>query len=429
VKRAGAVLLLLAAAAPVALSDDAAPFAVINARVVTVSGPVLERGTVLVSGGKIAAVGADVAVPEGTETIDAGGQTLYPGLIDALTTVGLTEIGSVPGSVDVSELGDVNPQARAWIALQPHSELIPVTRANGVTATLAAPEGGLVSGQSALIRLAGSTPEALVIKGPAALHVQYPSGRPRFDFAAQQEPELKTFVERQQEKKANQEKALRRLGGLLDDARAFAAGRAAAAGSGKPDLGLESLAPFARGELPVVIRADSEADIRGAVAFAAQRGLKTVIAGGAEAWRCADLLKEKDAAVLIKVDRVPPREDEPYDAEYTNAAALQRRGVRFAIVTDDAALSRNLPYEAAMARAFGLPAAAALRAITLSPAEIFGVADRLGSIEAGKQATLVLASGDIMDARTQVTRVWIDGAPQSLETKHTRLFQQFKDRP
>ena len=423
-------LLALALIAPPATAADApASFAIVNARVVTVSGPVLDNATVVVSGGKIEAVGAGVAVPDGAETIDAGGQTLYPGLMDALTTIGLTEIGSVPGSVDIAETGDINPQARAWIALQPHSELIPVARANGVTTVLAAPEGGLLSGQSALIRLAGSTPDALVVKAPAAMHAVYPSGQPAPDFTQPQEPEPKTFAARQEEKKKNQEKALRRLGGLLDDAKAFAAGRVAAPASGKPDLALEALAPVARGEMPLVIRADSEDDIRGAVGFASARGLKAVIAGGAEAWRCADLLKEKDAAVLIKVDRVPPREDEPYDSQYTNAAALQRRGVRFAIVTDDAALSRNLPYEAAMARAFGLPAAAALRAITLSPAEIFGVADRLGSIEPGKQATLVLASGDIMDTRTQVTRVWIDGAPQSLETRHTRLYQQFKDRP
>jgi imidazolonepropionase-like amidohydrolase len=263
------------------------------------------------------------------------------------------------------------------------------------------------------------------------LNLEYPSGRPAFEFAQLfQEPELKTFEERQQDKKKNQEKALRKLGGWIDDARAFAAGRAAASeAAGKPDLALESLAPFARGEAPVIIRADTEADIRGAVAFAGQRGLKAVIAGGADAWRCAALLKEKDVPVLLNVDRVPRREDEPYDAAYANAAVLHKHGVRFAIVTDDASQSRNLPYEASMARAFGLPAAAALRAITLAPAEIFGVADRLGSIEAGKQATLVLAGGDIMDARTQVTRVWIDGVPQSLETRHTRLYQEFKARP
>jgi imidazolonepropionase-like amidohydrolase len=189
------------------------------------------------------------------------------------------------------------------------------------------------------------------------------------------------------------------------------------------------MAPFARGEAPVVVRADDEDEIRGAVRFASEQGLRLVIAGGLEAWRCADLLKEKEVAVLLKVLRPPSRESDPYDAPYANAAVLQRRGVRFAIVTDDAGNVRNLPYEAAMAAAYGLPAAEALRAITLSPAEVFGVADRTGAIAPGRDATLVLATGDILDTRTQVAGVWIDGAPQSLETKHTRLYERYKDRP
>lgn len=422
-------LLLLQAAAP-SPAPAPASFAVTNARVVTVSGPVIDKGTVLVSGGKIAAVGADVAVPEGTETIDARGQTLYPGLIDGLTVLGLTEIGSVAGSVDTTELGDVNPHAKAWIALQPHSDLIPVARANGVTAAVAAPNGGLISGQSALIRLAGTTPEEMSIKAPLAMHVEYPSGQPAFDISQLfAEPELKTFEERQKDKKRNQEKALHRLAGLLDEAKAHEAALEGPNAAGvKPDLPLQSLAPAALGKMPVVVRADGEDDIRGAVRFAGQHGLKLIIAGGNDAWRCADLLKEKDVAVLVNPERLPEHEDSAYDAPYANAAVLQQKGVRFAIVTDDASQSRNLPYQAAMARAYGLPAADALRAITLSPAEIFGVADRLGSIEVGKQATLVLASGDIMDARTSVNRVWIDGVDQSLETRHTRLWKEFKDR-
>jgi imidazolonepropionase-like amidohydrolase len=177
------------------------------------------------------------------------------------------------------------------------------------------------------------------------------------------------------------------------------------------------------------MRADAEADIRAAVKFASERGLKLVVAGGLEAWRCADLLKQRDVAVLANVDRLPARESDAYDAAFANPAALHRAGVRFAIVSDDASQVRNLPYEAAMARAFGLPAEAAIRAITLSPAEIFGVASRMGSLEPGKDANLFVASGDIMDARTQVTQVFIDGVAQSLETRHTRLYEQFKGRP
>jgi imidazolonepropionase-like amidohydrolase len=423
-----AVVLALLATAPAAAEDGV--IAIQGGRVYTVSGAVIERGTVLISGGKIAAVGAQVEVPPGATVVDAAGKSVYPGLIDGLTTLGLTEIGSVPGSVDITEVGDVNPQVRAWVAVHPHSELLPVARANGVTAALAAPGGGLVSGQSALIRLSGTTPAALAVKAPAAMHVVYPTGRPPFDFARMfDEPEQKTFEERQKEKKKNQEKDLRRLTHLLENARAHrAALDIPSSRAPKVDLALEALAPVARGEVPMVVRADAEEDIRGAVAFARERGLKLIVAGGLDAWRCVDALKAADAAVLVEVDRLPRREADPYDAAYANAAALHRAGVRFAIVSDDASMSRNLPYQAAMARAFGLPADAALRAITLSPAEIFGVADRMGSIEAGKDANLFVATGDVMDHRTSVTHVFIDGAPQSLETRHTRLYKEFKDR-
>jgi imidazolonepropionase-like amidohydrolase len=177
------------------------------------------------------------------------------------------------------------------------------------------------------------------------------------------------------------------------------------------------------------MRADAEDEIRGAVRFAGEHGLKLIIAGGLEAWRCADLLKEKDVPVLLSVDRLPRREADRYDAAFTNPSVLHRAGVRFAIVSDDAADIRNLPYEAAMARAYGLPAEVALRAITLSPAEIFGVADRMGALAVGKDADVFVATGDIMDTRTQVTHVFVDGVAQSLETRHTRLFREFKDRP
>jgi imidazolonepropionase-like amidohydrolase len=177
------------------------------------------------------------------------------------------------------------------------------------------------------------------------------------------------------------------------------------------------------------MRADAEDDIRSAVRFAEERGLKLILAGGLDAWRCVELLKQKNVPVLVNVDRLPRREADPYDAAYANPAALHQAGVRFAIVSDDASLVRNLPYEAAMARAYGLPADDALRAITLAPAEIFGVADRMGSLEVGKAANLFVASGDIMDHRTAVERVYIDGEEQSLDTRHTRLYQQFKGRP
>ena len=421
--------------ASLALDAAAADTVIMNARIVTVSGTVIERGSVVISGAKIAAIGADVATPAGATVIDATGKTVYPGLIDGLTTIGLVEIGQgAAGTVDTTETGDVNPHAKAWVALQPHSDLIPVARANGLTAVLSAPAGGLISGQSALIRLAGSTPDALVVKTPIAMHMVFPTGRPVVDFATAftQEPELKTLEERLRERKRNQDKELGRLKNLLEEAKAYGAALDAAKtgkAAPKPDLPMEALAPAARGELPVVLRADAEDDIRAAVKFADERGLKLVIAGGLEAWRCAELLKQKNVAVLTNVERLPRKDSDPYDAPYANPAALYKAGVRFAIVSDDASQVRNLPFEAAMARAYGLPADAAIRAITLSPAEIFGVAARMGSLEVGKDANLFVATGDIMDHRSQVTQVFIDGVPQSLETRHTRLYEEFKGRP
>jgi imidazolonepropionase-like amidohydrolase len=401
-------------------------------RVVTVSGEVIENGVLVVTGGRIAAVGRDVPVPPGATSVDVSGRFVYPGLFDGLTNLGLTEIGSVRGSVDTTELGEVNPNAQTWVALNPHSELIPVTRAGGVSTALSIPTGGLVSGQSAVIRLAGTTPGEMTVRPAAALHVVFPSGGPAPGEDAEEEREPKTLAERIKEKERVQRQSLERLASLLEEARAYSAAREAAeagrAAAPKPDALLEALGPAARGQQPVVVRADAAEDIRAAVAFAEAQRLRLVLAGGLEAWRVADLLRQKDVPVLLKVLRLPRKRSDPYDAPFANAAILHRAGVRFAIVTDDESNSRNLPHEAAMAHAFGLPREAALRAITLSPAEILGVGARLGSLEAGKDATLVVASGDILDHRTRVEAVYIDGVAQPLETRHTRLWERFRER-
>jgi imidazolonepropionase-like amidohydrolase len=431
VKALCVVILQALLLSPVLAVCQDAPLAIRGARVITVSGPAIEKGTVVVEKGRIVSVGPDVAVPAGATVVDGTGKTLYPGLVDALTTIGLVEVAAVAATLDSTEVGDMNPHARAWVALHPDSELIPVPRANGVTTVLSAPAGGLVSGQSALVRLAGTTPASMVVKAPAALHVVYPSGRPAVDPTRPFEPqEPKTLAERLKDREKAQKQALQRLANLLGEAKAHAAaGGDTTRPSPETSLALDALAPFARGEVPVVVRADREDEIRAAVSFASENGLKLVIAGGLEAWRCAALLKEKDVAVLVKVLRLPSRESDPYDAPYANAAVLHRAGVRFAIVSDDPEMSRNLPYEAAMAAAYGLPADVALRAITLSPAEIFGASELVGSIAPGREANLVLASGDILDTRTQVTHVFVGGVAQSLETRHTKLYERYKDRP
>jgi len=225
VRRSRFVFLATLSGAALALDAIAADTVIRNARIVTVSGPVIERGSVLITGSRIAAVGSEVTVPPGAVVIDGAGQTVYPGLIDGLTRIGLVEVGQgAAGTVDTNETGDVNPHAKAWVALHPHSELIPVARANGVTSVLSAPGGGLISGQSALIRLSGTTPDALVVKTPVGMHMVYPTGRPVFDITQLfQEPELRTFEERQRERRRTQEKELLRLKNLLEEAKAYGA--------------------------------------------------------------------------------------------------------------------------------------------------------------------------------------------------------------
>ena len=412
-----------------------APLVITGARVVTVSGQILENASIVITDGKIASVGTGLTAPAGARLIDGRGKTVYPGLFDGLTYLGLAEVTQgAPGTVDMNETGDINPHAKTWVALLPDSELLPVARAFGITTALSAPGsamGGqsLIAGQSAVIRTTGDTPMALTVKAPIAMHMRYPSGAPVLDFS-QGIPDLepKTFEQRLQDRKKNQEKELQRLHGLLEDARAYGAGLASGVAL-KVDLPMESLSLAATGKIPVIMRANSETEIKGAIKFANENKLKLIIAGGAEAWRCVDELKKSDIPVLLKVDRLPTREADPYDAAYANAATLYRGGVRFAIVTDDASNSRNLPFEAAMAYAFGLPKDAAVRAITLSPAEILGVSSMLGSIEVGKSATLIMTNGDLLDHRTSVTGVVIDGREMSLDNKHLRLYERYKARP
>ena len=404
---------LPAAAAAAAVAAEERTIAIRDARVMRVDASPIEKGTVVITGGRISAVGENAAIPPGATVIDGAGKTLYPGLIDGLTTLGLTEIGSVSGSNDVSEVGDINPHAKAWVAVHPQSDLLPVARANGITAALAAPNGGLISGQSALIRLAGDTPDALVIKAPVGMHAVYPTGRPPFDFSRIfDEPELKTFEERQKEKRKNQDKELARLADLLEEAKAYAAGASGSSGAAvAPDLPLQALAPVARGELPIIFRADGEDDIRGAVRFAGEHKLKLVDrgrAGGLALRRPAEgqgrvragqrgpAARARDGSLRRRL-RQPGRPGE-------GGRALRDRLGRRVPVAQPAVRGGHGP----CVRPAGRRGA---RAITLSPAEIFGVADRMGSITVGKAANLFLATGDIMDHRVEVTDVIVDGIP------------------
>ncbi|HEX5875220.1 MAG TPA: amidohydrolase family protein [Pyrinomonadaceae bacterium] len=406
-------------------------FAIRNARIVTVSGPDIENGTVVIRDGKIAAVGAGVSVPAGAQTIDGSGLSVYPGMIDAGTNMGLVEVPQgANGTVDTSEVGDLNPNAKALTAVNPHSAHIAVTRVEGITTTLTAPTGGLISGQAALINLLGTAQREMAVVPNFALVINYPRiGGGGGGFGGFQPPanlsETLTANERRVEE----------IRKMLRDAEAYGRAQDAYAKDKslpRPDRNvvLEPLIPYVRGEQPVIFRADREAEIRGAIRFAEEMKLKPIILGGNDAWKVASLLKEKNVPVILTgVFSLPSREDDAYDVLYEQPAKLQQAGVRFAISTGDAGAEvRNLAQYAGMAAAFGLSKADAVKSVTLYPAQIMNVADRLGSIEAGKMANLVVTDGDLLEIRTRIRYLFIDGRPVVLSSRHTELNEAFKNR-
>lgn len=399
--------------------------AIRNATIHPVTGASIEAGTLVMSNGLISAIGQQVEIPAGAQVIDGTGLHVYPGMIDSSTRIGITEIGAVRATNDATELGDFNPNARVAVALNPHSNLIPVTRINGVTTVLSRPAGGIISGQSAVIRLAGWTPEEMVIDADAAMHIQFPV-TPRVRFGAAPDAEA--------EKKRGEayEKSLENLRRFFRDARAYeqALGPDGSLPAGvSRNLVLEGMVPLIRREIPAIIHADWESDIRAAIEFAEDENLRVIIADAADAARVADLLREKNVPVLLgPMWQMPLREDDPYDQIYATPAALHSAGVRFAIQTSDDHNSRTLPYQAAAAVAFGLPREAALAAITIEPARILGVDDRIGSLEVGKAATLILTTGDPLDLREDIVQVFVDGEMLTMESYQTLLRDKFRER-
>ncbi len=398
-----------------------------NATIVPVTGPRIQNGSIVLRGDRIEAIGPNVAAPSGARVIDGSGLFVYPGMIDGGTQLGLTEIGSVPGGEDTQEVGDFNPHNVALTAVNPHSELIPVTRVNGVTTVITAAEGGLISGQAGLIDLMGWTPAEMAVRRHAAMVVSYPSlggGGGGGGFRGPQRSDA--------ERREELDRRTRSLRSYFADARAYAEmkGRVATAGGvRKVNQAMEAMTPIMRGETPVIFDVTTADQIRGVLALADTFGIKVVLRGAREAWRLADSLAMRKIPVIVGPLTSVPDADDPYDMTYANPGVLARAGVKIAFQTSDAANSRNLPYNAALAVAYGLDADAALRALTINAAEIFGVADRYGSLAPGKVANVVVTTGDPMDVRSVVRHLFIRGQPVPLDDRHTRLYEQFRARP
>jgi imidazolonepropionase-like amidohydrolase len=429
--RASILLLLLSATTFAQDLGERAPpqkeaTVILDATIHPVSGPAIERGWILFEKGRILELGpmpVSRKLKAPTRRIDGKGKHVYPGFVAAGTNLGLTEIGAVRATRDSEEVGEIKPEVRAVVAVNPDSTLLPVARRNGVLTAAVLPGGGVIAGRAGVIRLEGWTWEDLAVLDDAGLVVNWPGARPIRAWWMEES-------EREQRKK--QERARRALREAFAKAAAYHAAKSA--GSPHPvDVRWEAMAsvlplggkPPAR---PVIVNADEVDQIRDAVRFAVERGLRPVIAGGRDASLCAPLLLRHDVPVIVRgVYDLPRRSDSAYDERFRLPARLEEAGVRWCLASGQpAANERNLPYAAAMAVAHGLPRAAAIRAITLSAAEILGVGARLGSLEPGKAATLIVTDGDPLEMTTTIEAAFLDGRELALEDKQTALYRKYR---
>jgi len=410
-------------------------FVLTGATVHTVTGPMLSPGQVLIRDGKIAEVGRNVSAGDAKQ-IDLSGLHLYPGLICLDSSLGLSEIEAVRATEDVTEVGDYHPEVQSWIAVNPDSELIPVTRANGIAYFEPTPQGGIVSGQSGLVAVDGWTSEQMAVQKPVALHVFWPSQE--LDTTPKEKLPPKSKVKSLEDQAKERRAKVRSLDDFFQDAQAYLKAKDAASGkkTSAPQVvpAWEAMIPYLRGQLPIVIHADEIRQINSAVAWVGTNQYKIVLAGGRDAAMAADLLAQKKIPVIYEhTFSLPVRATESYDVHFASPGVLHKAGVQVVFSmgpgTFDTPMTRNLPYAAAQAVAFGLPEEEALKGLTLYPAQVAGVAQRLGSIEADKDATLFASDGDILDLRANVKRMWVAGREVSLETRHTRLYEKYRNRP
>ena len=399
------------------------PVALRGATIHTVTNGVIENGTILFENGVIIAVGTDVEIPAAARVVDVSGKHIYPGLIDAYSTVGISEIGAVDVSSDVNELGDFNPNIRAEIAVNAESRHIGTSRSAGVLVTLTTPGGGLISGMSSAMSLEGWDWEEMSMKSAAALNVNWPNPNPRrgrgrgFGQGRGGPPQgpPPTYAEQ-----------VEKLKNFFAEARAYR--DAAAAGEQtRTDSRYIAMIPAINAEIPVVVSADGAAQINDAITWAQEEGLRLVIRGGRDAIHVADRLVAEDIPLIItSTMAAPSRQYEGYDGAYSMPARLHEAGVKFAISGGAGTLYTNrLPWEAGVAVAFGLPEEEALKAVTINAAEFMGISDMVGSLEPGKQATLLITTGTPLDMTSDIEQTYIQGREIDMMDIQKFFFQKY----
>ena len=417
--RRAAVAVLAAAAVRAARAQTVA---IVGGTVYPVSGPRIERGTVLMRDGRVVAVGRDVAIPADARRVDATGRVVTPGFVDASTQLGVYEIGGVRDTRDASARGRdaVAASFAVWEGYNPASVLIPPTRNDGVTTAVVMPEGGLVAGQAAVVHLDGRTAQEALLRPVAAMVAEVGDAR-QAGLGARGE-------------------LVGRLRELLVDARTFGRSRALyernqtrTYSASRADL--EALQPVLAGRVPLLVEADRASDIDAALRLAREFSLHLVIAGGAEAWQLADRLAGARVPVVTGAMNNIPSGFASLGQRQENAALLAAAGVPVAIVgnsgggDEEAFNVRNVRFEAGNAVAYGMKYDAALRAVTLTPAELFGVADRVGALAPGRDADVVVWTGDPFEFASRAEHVFIRGREVTGASRQDELARRYRTLP
>ncbi len=425
-----ALILLLIVLAPSAVRSEM--LAIVGGTVHPVSGDAFV-GTVVVDAGRITEVGPEVSVPAGARSIDAAGMHVYPGLMDAASQVGMVEVGAVAATDDRQEMGSYNTHLEATTAIHPSSELIPVARANGITHVLAVPQpsrDGVIGGRGALLNLDGWTVEEMTVRNSVVMAMSWPEIQTRqFDFS--------TFSWKESAFEDAKEEATEKQNELRDwfeAARHYKQAMGTKVVRAQSDLRLEYLARCIDGDMLAMVSANNKRDIEAVMDFAQEQNLKLVLVGGREAWKVAARLAEESVPVILGPTQTLPRdEDAPYFHPYALPSLLVEAGVKIAFGSGAQRSSphsaRLLPYEVATAVANGLSEEAAIKALTLWPAEILGVADEVGSIEPGKVANLLVTTGSPLVMVTEIRHLIIGGREVSTDNMHLSLYQKYRGRP
>ncbi len=401
--------------------------ALTGGKLLTITHGTIENGVLVMEGGKITAVGktGEVKIPAGAQVIDVTGMTVYPGLIDSETHLGLTEIEAEKMTNDLVETSDeIMPQMHVTDAFHAESELIPVTRYNGILNAVVSPtDQDTLPGQDAFIQLAGASAPEMLIGRDVAMPLNFDGTQRRnetWDSAKYPMTRMGMAAQLRQafiDAQDYQQK--------LDDYNKKKAAGDAKATPPKRDLKLEALLPYLRGEKPVVIEAVEPSDVETAVGLAQEFKLKFILNHLTHAQPVLDYVASLKVPVIVGPIYTDPKDDERYDTVYRLPAELQKRGVKIAFASYDAHQSRNLPYAAGYAVAFGLPYDEALKAITINAAEIWGVADKLGSLDTGKTANIVVSNGDPLDVKTDVKHIFIAGKEIPLKDRQTELRDEY----